>query len=190
MFKAVIFDFFDVIHTDSLRVWLKKYDFKKEGDFAEASRLVDAGDIDEEGFIHMLSLASGISVSSIKSEFKEFATFDHDIIDLIKTLHKKYSLGLISNGGADYLRLTLKESDIESLFDEIIISAEVGMLKPDPKIFQLMLGKLKIDAKEAIFIDDRKENIEAAKSLGMFGILYKDFKMLHRDLIRLGFHIK
>lgn len=189
MFKAIFFDFFDVIHTDSLRVWLKKYNLKKEGVYAQASHLIDSGDINEDEFIKMLSRASGIPSFTITTDFKKFATFDYEVIDIIKKLRKKYKLGLISNGGADYIRTTLQNNDLEILFDEVLISAEIGMLKPDLKIYKYMLDKLKLEPQETVFIDDHKNNIEAAQTLGMFGIIYTTCNNLKKQLNRIDIHV-
>jgi HAD superfamily hydrolase (TIGR01509 family) len=76
----------------------------------------------------------------------------------------------------------LKNQKIENLFDEIIFSAEYKMSKPDPKIYHLALSLGKIKASEAIFIDDKQENIDAAKKIGIKSFLFKDNKTLKKDL--------
>lgn len=186
MYKAIIFDFFDVIYTDSLRVWLSKHGFKKEGKLAEASYLLDNGVIGEKDFMERLSEVSGIPAKDVESELDSFEICDFEVVKFIKKLRKSYTVGLISNCGAEYLRFLLKDKDLESLFDEILISAEVGIVKPDPKIFQLMLDKLKVDPSEAIFIDDHKSNVEAAQALGIYGVWYQGLKKLRQELIELG----
>jgi len=55
-----------------------------------------------------------------------------------------------------------------------IFSAEVHLAKPDPRIYQLVLDKLGVQAGEAIFIDDFPENIDAANALGIHGVHYEN----------------
>ena len=90
----------------------------------------------------------------------------------IRKLHPRYKVGLLSNAWDD-LRQTLHERwNIDGLFDEMIISAEVKMVKPDPRIFHLAVERLGVQPAEAIFIDDIAENVEAARREGLFAIQY------------------
>ena len=121
MYKAIIFDFFDVIYTDSFQTWLKKHNFKNKDELREITHLVCMGNIDSTEFFERLSSESNFSVKEIKSEFDEFAKLDTDIIELIKSLHKHYRLGVISNAVSKHIRSLLKRYELESLFDEILI---------------------------------------------------------------------
>ncbi len=71
-------------------------------------------------------------------------------------------------------------------FNTVVISCEVGMRKPNPKIYKLVLRRLKIKVSEAIFIDNQKWNIEPAKKLGINTILYKNNKQLFGQLSKWG----
>lgn len=56
--------------------------------------------------------------------------------------------------------------------DKIFVSYELGLLKPDKAIYQSVLARLNAKPEEVIFIDDKRENVEAAKSLGINGIVF------------------
>lgn len=56
--------------------------------------------------------------------------------------------------------------------DNYVVSSAVKLAKPEPEIFQLLLSKYHLKAEECVFIDDRKDNVDAAKALGMSGIVY------------------
>jgi putative hydrolase of the HAD superfamily len=95
---------------------------------------------------------------------------DQDLIKLIRELRPRYKTGLLSNAWPD-LRHAIEDLwGIADAFDEVVISAEVGMVKPDPGIYQLMLEQLGVDPAQGIFIDDFATNISAAKQLGMHTI--------------------
>jgi epoxide hydrolase-like predicted phosphatase len=68
-------------------------------------------------------------------------------------------------------------------FDEVIVSCDVGLRKPNVKIYKLILKKLKIKSIEAIFIDNQKWNIKPAKKLGVKTILFKNNKQLFGQLV-------
>ncbi|MDF5751127.1 HAD family phosphatase [Spongiactinospora sp. TRM90649] len=77
---------------------------------------------------------------------------------------------LLSNSwGNDYPREGWDEA-----FDDIVISGEVGMRKPEPRIFEHALGRLGVSAEECVFVDDVEANVEAAKVLGITGIHHQD----------------
>lgn len=63
-------------------------------------------------------------------------------------------------------------------FDEVVVSCDVGARKPNPKIYKILLKKLKIPVKKCLFIDNQKWNLVPAKKLGFRIILFKDNKQL------------
>lgn len=67
-------------------------------------------------------------------------------------------------------------------FQMVILSCDVGVAKPNLKIFEITLKKLKIDAGKCLFIDDKKRNVDAAKKLGMDGIVFESPQNLIDEL--------
>ena len=72
-----------------------------------------------------------------------------------------------------------------SSFDGIVISGEEGVIKPDPRIFRILLDRYKIAPEEAVFIDDNPKNAEAAAALGIHGIHFRSPELLRRELQQL-----
>jgi len=96
------------------------------------------------------------------------------LLDYIRNLHPRYKVGLLSNAWDD-LRLTMHTRwNIDGLFDEMIISAEVKLVKPDPRVFHLAIDRLGVQPGETVFIDDIVENVEAARKEGLIAIQYQD----------------
>lgn len=79
-------------------------------------------------------------------------------------------LGLVSNSWGD----NYPHERLTSLFDTIVISAEVGLRKPDPAIFRKALDPLGVAPQEAALVDDAAPNIEGAEALGLVGVLHVD----------------
>ena len=67
-------------------------------------------------------------------------------------------------------------------FDAVVVSCDVGMRKPNPKIYRLTTNKLKIKPKEAIFIDNREWNLKPAKKLGMKTVLFRNNRQTIKDI--------
>ncbi len=183
MIKAVIFDFFDVIMTDPYNAWLKKHGFKREGPFLEASQEQDLGRITIEEFLERLSYLSGKTVT--REIFESGAVVDYDIVELIKILKENYRVGMLSNSPSASIREVLHEHNLEQYFNEIVISSEVGLIKPSIEIFAHILGKLDVDASEAIFIDDNQHHIAGAQKAGLSGIHFLSAGQLRHELLHL-----
>ena len=112
-------------------------------------------------------------MTTIRDEFFAGDIVDHQILNFLRSLRGKYKTGLISNAWSD-LRDYLVREKMDDAFDHIIISAEVGVAKPEPKIFQIALEQAKLRPNEAVFVDDFYVNIEGCEKVGMKGIHFKD----------------
>lgn len=103
---------------------------------------------------------------------------DYDRIDpvynLVNSLSGKVEMGIISNYYRGFFEATVSQGFIPPVkFDPIIISAEVGMRKPDPEIFLLAQSKIKYQKEDVIFVDDKIENLESAsRTLGWQTFLF------------------
>lgn len=87
--------------------------------------------------------------------------------------HAGYHLYLLSNTSEAYLRFLPKVQGI-GCFDDTLISADVGLVKPDPEIFRLACARFDIEPSESAFIDDTPINVEAAQYIGMRGFVFND----------------
>ena len=91
---------------------------------------------------------------------------DQEMIQFIQALRPHIKTALLSNASPQ-LRDLLDELDVTSVFDVIVISGLVGVQKPDPAIYHIVLERLSLTPEETLFVDDFVQNIEAARSLGM-----------------------
>lgn len=110
---------------------------------------------------------------TIRDEFFAGDVIDHEIVDFLRGLRPRYYVGLISNAWLD-LRDYVVEQKFDDAFDHMVISAEVGVMKPEAKIYQIALEQAGVSPNEAVFVDDFIENIEACEALGMHGIHFRD----------------
>jgi len=95
----------------------------------------------------------------------------------------------LSNWSVETFPAALKRFEFLKWFRGVMLSGEVKLLKPDPRIFKLFLETFAIDPALTLYIDDREPNVEAAMAFGMHGILFTDAAALRTELIALGlFH--
>lgn len=99
--------------------------------------------------------------------------WDHQLIAFLRELKTQgYRLGLLSNAWITLRSWIEEETPLAGLFHAMVISAEVHLMKPDPRIYAHMLGALETLPHQAIFVDDRPENVEGARRVGMHAILF------------------
>jgi len=142
------------------------------------------GQITEEEHWHnvMLMLKRPVNeYERIRDEFFAGDVIDLGILDFLRSLKPKYKVGLISNAWSG-LRAYITREKFADAFDYMTISAEVGAAKPSAKIYQFALDQLKVQPKEAVFVDDVLENIEGCEKVGMKGIHFKDPESTLRQL--------
>jgi putative hydrolase of the HAD superfamily len=95
-------------------------------------------------------------------------------VQFVQTLRPCYKTGIISNAWSDARPVLHQKFDLDRYVDMTIYSAEVKCAKPDPCIYQLALAQLNVRADESVFVDDMSGNVEAAQSLGMKGVQFKN----------------
>lgn len=186
MIKAIIFDWTEVIATDGFGNWLKNnfkdLDIGKD----RIDDQVNSAEISHDEFMQKLSEKTNITPEDIWEGVKKETFVNWDLVEIIKKLKREYKIGLLSNFTAIWLREIINEYNLWDLFDEYIISSEYKMIKPNPEIFQKMLEKLEISANEAVFIDDRQVNTDAAERVGIKAHLFKNNDQFIKDLQKLG----
>ncbi len=79
-----------------------------------------------------------------------------------------------------------RESALFAPFRDILVSGAEGLVKPDPAIYRLALDRFGLAPQEALFIDDRAENVSAAQALGMHGHLFTGADVLRDEMVRSG----
>jgi len=109
---------------------------------------------------------------------------DQQIVNWLRALRRTHKTGLISNAW-DGLRPWIVKRQFDDAFDVITISAEVGVAKPDARIYRHALDKLGVRAEESVFVDDVEKNIAACEALGMHGVLFRSPEQALADVKRL-----
>lgn len=111
----------------------------------------------------------------------------HDTVDLLTELHDAgVRLLALTNWSAELFPLARKEFPFLGLFDDIVVSGEEQVAKPDARIFHALERRAGVPLAQCVFVDDSPRNIEAARALGMDAILFEDTGHLRADLHERG----
>ena len=119
---------------------------------------------------------SGWSIAELTASyelcFSGFCQPKQGAIEAVEILHQEgFKLGLISNGKSPFQEHNFNSLGISSFFDTVIVSAAVGLRKPDRAIFELAASELRIELPEAVFVGDNPiADIQGAKQAGMYSV--------------------
>ena len=196
--RAVLFDFGSVLVqmgdetprqalAEQLGVPLKEL-YRLVFDSETASRAM-VGELTIEQHWQAVGAALGVAPEALPAVRAQFWSADQvntELVDFIRRLRPKYKVGLLSNAWNDLRQGMQQRFGFDGLFDELVISAEVGLAKPDPRIFRLAVARLGVQPEQAIFVDDVLANVEAARLIGLQAIHYRDNSQLFQELERLN----
>jgi len=120
--------------------------------------------------------------------WKDMLGYEHtETVELLKQLKErgKHKLLGLTNWSHETFPVALERFNFLSWFDGIVVSGVEKMKKPDARIYQLTLDRYDVTAENAVFIDDKQENVEAAKKVGIHGIHHKGAQQLKNELKQL-----
>lgn len=169
MIKAVIFDCFGVLVESSYEPFKRKYfggDAELIQKFIEVEDRSSRGEITlDEAEVEFAKLA-GISVEQCATEL-EMNPRNERLLSFIRDeLNPVFKIGFLSNVARDRMQELFTPEDI-ALFDDVVLSFQVGLAKPDPKIFTLAAERLGVQPEECLFVDDLARYLIGAEKVGM-----------------------
>jgi putative hydrolase of the HAD superfamily len=188
MIKAIIFDCFGVLTTEA---WKKFIDSLPESVDLRAVR--DVHHTYTSGFITKQESASRIRELTGGPTFTEVEDLPEGsmakntaLLDYIRQLKQRgLKIGLLSNVASPWIRDTFLAPDEQKLFDDMLFSYEVGLIKPDPRIFHLACERLGVQPSETVLVDDMERYCAAAHDEGMQFVHYQDLRQATAELEKL-----
>lgn len=179
--KAVIFDCFGVLVASGRVNMYRDYPML-HAEIDDLERQMDYGMASRQQFNDSVAELTGLSVDDIERRYWAIYARDEPVINWANQLKTsgEYKVGILSNVGRGFISDFLPE--IDDLFDSVILSSSVGMIKPDPSIFELAAKQLNVTTYECVMIDDLPSNIEAAQLAGMKGIVFGSLHQAKSDL--------
>lgn len=186
MIKTVIFDYDGVVKksqklsldiVDLYKISVEEYE-KFSPQLKPIIEKFDKGLVAEEKFWMKFSDAMGKVVpekcgEKARKMYKDKFVFFPEVIGLIEKLKSEgFRLSILSNM-FPYQAEVIKENNGHALFDDVFISCERGLKKPDLEFYELVIREMNVKPQECLFIDDKEDNLLPAEKLGMKTVLAK-----------------
>ena len=185
MIKAIIFDCFGVLYVDPGLYFYEKevenFESLKQ-DLFDIDKQCDRGLIDEVEHDQAIAELTGLDYDFIHANIRGEHTLNDELLQYSQRLRPKYRIGMLSNVGRGGMRSFFSDEQCQRYFDAVILSSDVGVVKPSPEIFSITADRLGVKVEECIMIDDRQDNVEGARAAGMNAVLYGTNKQCAEDV--------
>jgi len=182
--SVLVFDFFGVICSEISPRWLRQR-FSPD----EAIRITDdivaradTGAMLEEELFEALAERANTTPAKVRDEWLSLVQINTEVVGLISDLAPRFRIALLTNSPSPFVRGIIRSHGLESPFECILVSAEEGMAKPDPRVFRRMLAWLGVRPEQTVMIDDNPANLAGAAIAGMKGILFRSASELRQTL--------
>ncbi len=196
--RAVIFDIGGVIFTgprweDFRARWVERLGIAPDwfdahlwyGPDIEAANI---GQLRAEDYYRRCAQRLGCDVAEVRIMIEEVflgERLNDELVRYIRGLKPRVRVAALTNTWS-FGRDLIARRGISDLFDLVVSSAEEGVKKPYPRIYEITCEQLGVAPAEAVFVDDTAENVEAAQALGMRGILFRSTGQIITELEALG----
>ncbi|MBC2856710.1 MAG: HAD family phosphatase [Cetobacterium sp.] len=194
MIKNIVFDIGNVLLNFKPRKHLEDLGFSEEvgeriySEIFESDEWIelDKGTITEREATEIYckkSLDIKDEIELTMANWQDILTPIEESVEILKNLKKSgYNIYFLSNFHRESYKTVYEKYDFLKLGEGKIISYEVGIVKPEKEIYEILLNKYELQSEETIFIDDSLANVEAAEKLGIKGIWYLDSEGLKISL--------
>ena len=184
MLKAAIFDWGGVlmrtVDASGRRKWeqklgLPQYAVDRVVHGSRSWKQAQSGEITDAEYWADVAQQLGLddeSLALFRREYFAGDRLDDEMLSFIRGLRPRFKTALLSNASPHLVHL-LEQLAVTDAFDEIVISGTVGVQKPDPGIYRIVLDRLRLAPEETIFVDDFVQNIQAAERLGMHTLHFR-----------------
>ncbi len=184
--KAVIFDFGGVLlrteDPGGRRRWEKRLGLQT----GELDRLVFGSDTTDRSMVGLATqddVWQGVAarldlddetLQELRRDFWSGDRLDVELVQFVKGLRRRCKTAILSNAWPGARRAFVQRFGLGDAVDEIIVSSEECIAKPDARIYRIAAQRLGVAPQEALFVDDMEENVEAARAIGMRGIQFSN----------------
>ncbi len=183
MIKAIIFDCFGVVLTDTFDAAYRSLGGDPDKDRKKIKEILWLSDKGQVRSATMFAEHLGVAESSWLTAVSSGREINQELLDYIqKSLRPQYKVGMLSNVGKGRLPEIFGGGFLDQYFDQIVASGDVGFAKPEARAYEIAAEGLEVRLDECVFTDDRQEYIEGAQSVGMHTILFKDTEQFMREL--------
>ena len=195
--KAVVTDFGGVLVRTGKPVGRQKWDSILKLEPGTLERLVfgseeaakaTLGELPESAIWESLAAKFQLdsqAIRQLEDDFWSDDRLDTVLVEFLESLRPAYQIAILSNAWPNARRSFKERYRLDRLADPIIISAEEGLAKPDPRIFERTAARLGAEMNGIVFLDDFPLNVRAAASLGIHAVQFRSTAQAIEDIKRI-----
>lgn len=181
MVRAIIFDCFGTLVGTSYFTFRAICPPERLKELADTRLASDYGYLTRDEYARRLGHIVGMSEARVKEAIDQQHTRNEPLIGYAKQLKRTYKTALLSNIGSGVIERIFSERELHTLFDAVVLSYQVEMVKPDTQIYALAAKRLGLSPRECLMIDDRQEFCEGAEKAGMKAVIHQNNRdTMHR----------
>jgi putative hydrolase of the HAD superfamily len=138
-----------------------------------------------KGVAELLYMHNAADIEALRQDYFSGDRLNYRLVNFIRELREDgFPVALLSNESPE-LEERLRQLEIHDLFDPVLISAQIGVMKPDITAYRVALQALQTAPHEAIFVDDSLTNVRAAQTMGIHAILFRGGLDLRQEVAKI-----
>ncbi len=166
------------VSSDNLRVTLKQFsDQKMRGQNISYNDFIQ---------VNQISWITGEQLENLQKSLWNSEYVNNELLDFILANKDKYVYGVITNNYKEAEEVILKKYQVPKFYTIFVSSADIGVLKPDRKIYEFVLKRVNLPADQCLFIDDSEKNVAIAQKLGIPTVIFQGQKDIESKFRKLG----
>ena len=197
-YSVIVFDLGNVLIPFDYNILLKKLEEIEHGlgnklmEYYRSNysihRKFEKGLVTEKEFVGKMldAVDNKINAETFCNHYANIFRVNEQVVSLLPILHKNYNLYLLSNTDSIHQKYGWQKYDFLKYFDKLILSHEIGAVKPEKKIYRTVEKYSGLPSKKHLFIDDIEEYVNAAVNLGWGGIHFNDYNSLVNEFNAIG----
>ncbi len=182
MMGAIIFDCFGVLAVDPAQAFVGCLPASQQAAANTLVRVFDTGHLSRSEFRQAMHDLTGQRPHYADNRLVSGLHKNTGLLAYIADLKPRYKIGLLSNIGTNWVREKFLTAAELALFDTCVFSFEVGLAKPDERVYHLIADRLDQPPGSCVLIDDSERNCQGAADMGMQTIVYHSDAQLRHEL--------
>lgn len=183
---AVIYDFFGVLCVGSRGIIVSRTPEASRERMQELFQQADYGFLTAAEFSTQAAELLSLSPDAFQALMQRQYARDDEMLASIRRVKQACRTALLSNANDTVINELFTLEERAELFDAVIVSSDVGMVKPQKELFSLAATRLGVLPEECVMIDDMASNIEGAQRADMDGIVFENRAQYQRELLQRG----
>jgi putative hydrolase of the HAD superfamily len=184
--RGIIFDCFGVIIANDMKARIeaaRRVNPETADRLYDVLKAADRGMITRQEQYQQMADLMGVDKDELEQAMTQSFVRNDALLGAIRELKGRFKIGLLSNvTGEDRLRELIGQQNVDELFDTVVASGDVGLIKPEREVYELTAQRLGLAPEDCVMVDDTESFCEGARTVGMEAVLFRSTEQALRDL--------